>query len=217
MLQNHPVHILNKNQKFSRSSLIPFCSFGDELIGSEIYGFDIKVCNIFKPKLYYDQLCYETDLQNLNDNSHVNLMNQLNLGLTLVIDYNEERQINAHNSKNGSISNKKKFSFLDNGNSLSMYLNTISIILINTYIRYRVFFLTIYIRNWGVTALFWNLRGSLRHPCDPRLGANYFQVRNTLYIVRIKTCKIAVSQMEEFHSLVFWACSTGCSKIGSCL
>ena len=122
MLQNHPVHILNKNQKFSRSSLIPFCSFGDELIGSEIYGFDIKVCNIFKPKLYYDQLCYETDLQNLNDNSHVNLMNQLNLGLTLVIDYNEERQLNY----NVSLKDVKK-SLYHIDESVSIYLDTISI------------------------------------------------------------------------------------------
>ena len=77
------------NGEFSRSSFIPFCAFGNELIGSEIDGFDMKVCNIFKPKLYYDQLCFETDLQELKVRD--NLMNQLELGLTLVIDYNEER------------------------------------------------------------------------------------------------------------------------------
>ena len=64
---NHPVHILKKNGHFAYSSFIPFCSFGDELIGSEIDGFDMRVCNIFKPKLQYDQLCYETDLQKLKD------------------------------------------------------------------------------------------------------------------------------------------------------
>ena len=121
---NHPVHILNSKGEFSHSSFIPFCSFGDDLIGSEVNGFDMKICNIFKPKLLFDQLCYETDLQELKDS--VDLMNQLELGLTLVLDYNEERQINAPNPKNGSISNKKKFSYLNNGNSLSMYLDTIS-------------------------------------------------------------------------------------------
>ena len=128
MLQNHPVHIANKNGNFSSSSFIPFCFFGDELIGFDINGFDIKVCNIFKPKLYYDQLCFETDLQKLKDSNSGNLMNQLDLGLTLVLDFNEERQLNPHNSNNGSISNEKKFSFVNNGNSLSMYLDTISII-----------------------------------------------------------------------------------------
>ena len=125
MESNHPVHILNTNGKFSRSSFIPFCAFGDKLIGSEIDGFDMKVCNIFKPKLNYDQLCFETDLQELKDRD--NLMNQLELGLTLVLDYNEERQIMPLGSNNGSIL-KNEFSFnLKNGNSLSMHLDTISI------------------------------------------------------------------------------------------
>ena len=126
----HPVHILDINGEVSRSSFIPFCAFGDELIGSEIDGFDMNVCNIFKPKLHYNQLCYETDLQELKDS--VNLMDQLELGLTLVIDYNEERQINPHEFNQGPIL-KKKFSFnLNNDNSLSMHLDTISI-LINIY------------------------------------------------------------------------------------
>ena len=119
------MHILNRNGEFSRSSFIPFCSFGDKLIGSKIDGFDMKVCNIFKPKLHYNQLCFETDLQELKDKD--NLMNQLELGLTLVLDYNEERQINQLNSKNGSVS-KEEFSYnKHNDNSLSMYLDTISI------------------------------------------------------------------------------------------
>ena len=86
------------------------------MIGSEIDGFDMKVCNIFKPKLYYDQLCFETDLQELKVRD--NLMNQLELGLTLVIDYNEERQIKS--------SSEKEYSFnINNDNSFSMYLDTI--------------------------------------------------------------------------------------------
>ena len=124
---NHPVHILDMNGEFSRSSFIPFCAFGNELIGSEIDGFDMKVCNIFKPKLYYDQLCFETDLQELKDKDNGNLTKQLEFGLTLVLDFNEERQINPilFHSKNGSIS--RKFSFdLNNDSSLSMYLDTIS-------------------------------------------------------------------------------------------
>ena len=125
VLQNHPVHIVNKQKEFSQSSFIPFCAFGDKLIGSIIDEFDMKVCNIFKPKLHYDQLCFETDLQELRDKD--NFMNQLELGLTLVLDYNEERQINQLSFKNGSIS-KNEFSFnLNNSNSLSMFLEKISI------------------------------------------------------------------------------------------
>ena len=124
---NHPVHILNKNGEFSRSSFIPFCSFGDKIIGSEIEGFDMKVCNIFKPKLYYDQLCYETDLHELKENDTVKLMKQLELGLTLVLDYNEDRQKNWHATENEGVS-KKEFSYnINNDESMSMYLDTISI------------------------------------------------------------------------------------------
>ena len=123
---NHPVHILNTNGDFSLSSFIPFCSFGDKIIGSELEGFDMKVCNIFKPKLYYDQLCFETDLQQLKDSDSDNFMNQLELGLTLVLDYNEERQTNSFDLKNGSITKKNIIYNLNNGNSMSMYLDTIS-------------------------------------------------------------------------------------------
>ena len=115
---------MNTKGEFSRSSFIPFCSFGEELIGSKIDGFDMKVCNIFK--IHYDQLCFETDLQELKDKD--NFMNQLELGLTLVLDYNEERQINQLSSNNGSIS-KKEFRYnINNDNSVSMHLETISIL-----------------------------------------------------------------------------------------
>ncbi len=38
---NHPAHILNINGKFSSSSFIPFCFFGDKGIGSYVAGFDL--------------------------------------------------------------------------------------------------------------------------------------------------------------------------------
>ena len=126
---NHPVHIQNTNGGFSGSSFIPFCSFGANLIGSKVAGFDMLICNIFKPKLYYDQLCYETDLQELKDSNNENFLNQLELGLTLVLDYNEERQINSLVSKDGSYE-KEKFSYnLINRNSSSLYSGTIGIYL----------------------------------------------------------------------------------------
>ena len=107
-LINHPVHILNIEEKLSSSSFIPFCSFGEEFIGAKINNFDIPVCNIFKPKIYFDQFCYETDLHELKDSDSKILDEdeQLEMGFTLVLDYNEERQILNHNvgSKKSKIS-----------------------------------------------------------------------------------------------------------------
>ena len=121
-MSNHPVHILNDEGNFSPSSFIPFCSFGDDFIGAKTKEFPIPVCDIFKPKLYFDQLCYETNLQELKDSSKIRT--QLKLGLALAIDYNEERQ---HEIK---ISSKKDSHVKKNdadGNSFSMFVDTISI------------------------------------------------------------------------------------------
>ena len=88
-VSNHPVHIVNNDGDFSPSSFIPFCSFGDEFIGTNIKEFPIPVCDIFKPKHYFDQLCYEINLQELKDSTKIG--NQLKMGLTLALDFNKER------------------------------------------------------------------------------------------------------------------------------
>ena len=94
-LNNHPVHILTKEGDFSPSSFIPFCSFGKEFIGTRTDEFELPVCNISKPMIYLDQICYEMNLQEMKDSNDDNLMNQLEWGLTLAMDYNEERQLLA--------------------------------------------------------------------------------------------------------------------------
>ena len=125
---NHPVHILNNKDKFSASSFIPFCSFGEEFIGEIIDDFDIPVCNIFKPKHYLDQLCYETNLQKQKDSLKID--KQLEKGFTLVLDYNEERQIsNKITSKNESNISKSIYSKENDRDSFLVYVNTISICL----------------------------------------------------------------------------------------
>ena len=123
-MTNHPVHIRNKEGEFSQSSFIPFCSFGEKFIGAKVDDFDIPVCNIFKPRNYLDQICYETDLQDLRDNNDNEVGKQLELGLTLALDYNEERQINYisdSDDKTGVLQQSRN----DVG-SVSTYLNTIS-------------------------------------------------------------------------------------------
>ena len=121
-VSNHPVHILNKDAEFSPSSFIPFCSFGEEFIGANLSGFDIPVCNIFKPRNYLDQFCYETDLNELKHSQSQKIGKQLELGLTLVLDYNEERQNYFKISKNDS--NRMK-AFYHNDNGISIYLDAI--------------------------------------------------------------------------------------------
>ena len=87
-ISNHPVHILDKNGVLSPSSFIPFCQFGDKVLGEKIPQFPVPICNIFRPKILNDQLCYELD-----DNSNVSYSSSsFNKGLTLFIDNNEDRQ-----------------------------------------------------------------------------------------------------------------------------
>ena len=121
---NHPVHIYTDGE-FSPSSFIPFCSFGEEFIGANLSEFDIPVCNIFKPRNYLDQLCYETNLQELKHSEIQKIGNQLEIGLTLVLDCNEERQSYITISKNGSWSNAMKVLY-QNDNDISIYLDAIS-------------------------------------------------------------------------------------------
>ena len=124
-MSNHPAHILDTDGKFSPSSFIPFCSFGEEFIGANLSGFGIPVCNIFKPRNYLDQLCYETNLQNLKDRNIQKIGNQLEIGLTLILDYNEERQSYSFIPKNESQSMKAAY---QNDNDVSIFLDTISLL-----------------------------------------------------------------------------------------
>ncbi len=123
-VSNHPVHILNNEGLFSPSSLIPFCSFGEEFIGAKNEEFDIPVCDIFKPKPYFDQLCYEMDLQDLKDSQKIE--DQLIFGLTLVVDYNEERQIKV-NSMTPEEGKHTRSIYHKKDDSFSVYVDTISI------------------------------------------------------------------------------------------
>ena len=123
-VNNHPVHILNNEGEFSPSSFIPFCSFGKEFIGTKINEFNVPVCDIFNPKHYFDKLCYETDLKNLKDNQKLD--NQLKIGLTLLLDLNEERQTIGKNHLESESNSIKSF-YQDDASSFSIFVDTISI------------------------------------------------------------------------------------------
>ena len=55
------------------------------------------VCNAFEPKIHDNQLCYEVDLNRYKDEQ--NLERQLRDGLSLVLDFNFERQWVASDEK----------------------------------------------------------------------------------------------------------------------
>ena len=59
-------------------------------MGIKIDQFDIPVCNSFKAKIFNDQLCYEVDPNKYK--SSLNIESDLKKGITLLLDYNEDRQ-----------------------------------------------------------------------------------------------------------------------------
>ena len=65
-------------------------------MGVKIWYFSFPVCNSFKAKLVKDQLCYEVDP---NDYIH-NRKDASQFDLTLLIDYNEDRQIDLDKTNN---------------------------------------------------------------------------------------------------------------------
>ena len=124
-VMNHPVHIMNQEGQFSPSSFIPFCYFGEKFIGTEVDEFTIPVCNIFKPRNYFNQLCYEANLNDLKDNNNEKVRKQLKMGLTLVLDYNEERQNYKIKRKNKLKGIKELYR---NDEDVSIHMDTISMI-----------------------------------------------------------------------------------------
>ena len=90
---NHPVHIFDENGHMNPSAFIPFCQFGVNMsvMGVKSDEFDVPVCDVFKAKAVNDQLCYEVDPNGFKDPSHID--RDLKRGLTLLIDYNEDRQV----------------------------------------------------------------------------------------------------------------------------
>ena len=116
---NHPVHILDQDGSFSPSSLIPFCSFGDDMksMGMVVNGFHDPVCHSFEVKIRNEQLCYEVDLEKYKDDKKIK--EQLKSGLVLILDYNLDRQSETY------IPNMVH-KFGSEVNDVHIYLDTIS-------------------------------------------------------------------------------------------
>ena len=78
-VNNHPVHILDRDGNYSPSAFIPFCSFGEvsKDVGVELEQFDIPVCTSFEPKVFKNQLCYQMDLEKYKGGFHLILSNDI--------------------------------------------------------------------------------------------------------------------------------------------
>ena len=116
----------------SPTALIPFCEFGGNMsvMGVRIDGFQDPVCTSFRPKVFRNQLCYEVDpneyKSKLEDGGDT-------LGLTLLVNVNEDRQYFQTNSKNESKRTEESilhtFDLEEKGDS-NVFVGTISIIII---------------------------------------------------------------------------------------
>ena len=90
---NHPVHFETSYGKKAPSAFIPFCEFGGSTssLSANMDKIDVPFCNSFQAKILNDQLCYEVDLNKFSNKS--NIKNELELGFSFIMDYNEDRQV----------------------------------------------------------------------------------------------------------------------------
>ena len=75
----------------SPSALIPFCEYNGDMLamGEYIENFDFPVCNKFRPTLLDGDLCYQLDVNSIQN---INATDQPDI--IFLLDYNEDRQYN---------------------------------------------------------------------------------------------------------------------------
>ena len=94
-------------------------------MGVKIENFSVPVCNSFQPKILNDQICYEVDLNRYANKDNID--KNLKLGLSFMMDYNEDRQVTFQEN----LDNEKDFSMtssiveLDQSQQAFIYLNTV--------------------------------------------------------------------------------------------
>ena len=67
------------------------------ITGVESSLFDVPVCNIFRPKILNNQICYEVDINDHIDKATIE--RELDSGFYFFMDYNEDRQVLNKTSK----------------------------------------------------------------------------------------------------------------------
>ena len=106
-ITNHPVHVYDEDGALSPSAFIPFCQFGTNILamGRETSLFNVPVCQSFKAKIFYNQLCYEVDVHDFIDRDSMT-SSELKLGLSLLVDVNFNRQYSLREKINRATLNK---------------------------------------------------------------------------------------------------------------
>ena len=112
----------------SPSAFIPFCELGGNMssVGEKIDNFSVPVCNIFQAKIRYHQLCYEVNLNRFTNRDHIE--EDLNKGLILLLDYNEDRQVKSEevdDTVGSGLYNRRMIAQNKEGQHANIYLNTI--------------------------------------------------------------------------------------------
>ena len=95
---NHPVHIVDEHGKLMPSAFIPFCFLGTNLssLGARVDRFSQPVCTKFMPMVLEGQLCYQLDLEKQG-----NFLKGEENGLTIFLDYNEDKSLNKPSLNKG--------------------------------------------------------------------------------------------------------------------
>ena len=90
---NHPVHVVDEEDNLNPSAFIPFCAFGGDMtiLSKHMRNFSFPLCSSFQPRLLDGQLCYFIDLDNATKQRPTSQGPAH--GLTLFLDYNEERMV----------------------------------------------------------------------------------------------------------------------------
>ena len=85
----------------------------------------MPICNSFQSTILNDQICYEVDLDRYANKDNID--KNLKLGLSFMMDYNEDRQVTFQEN----IDNEKDFSMtssiveMDQNQQAFIYLNTV--------------------------------------------------------------------------------------------
>ena len=112
---NHPVHMIDSSGSLSPSAFIPFCSFGGDFdaLGTNYSNFKVPICNSFQATIKDEQICYDLHLEKYKN--ELDLVKQLQEGLELYLDYNEDKQLTVENKKE---------------NAAHVYIDTISMMVL---------------------------------------------------------------------------------------
>ena len=89
-------------------------------MGVKINQFSMPVCNSFKPKIIYDQLCYEVDPNKFLD--HRTSMDSMQTGLTLLVSLNEDRQIGMKSNESEGTDSDNSISWRRKNNAHNAYI-----------------------------------------------------------------------------------------------